>query len=226
MPAAKRKRVITRLENDARRAQLLALGRAAFAANPYDAVSIDDLAAKAKLSKGLFYYYFPTKRDLYIAALEQTSRELIDKLVSNVAREQTPRERAMAGVDAYLDHVQSQGPAFVALMRGGIGADPAVASVLERVRSDLLDEFISGNPIGALLKQRPLSRIAIRSWIGMVEAASIEWLASPGMAKGPVRDLLVDLLFDLLTRVLGSQVSQTQLVGPVPERAPARAKKR
>ena len=223
--APKRKRVITRLENDARRAQLLALGRAAFSAHPYDEVSIDDLAAKAKLSKGLFYYYFPTKRDLYIASLQETAQELIDKLVSNVARERTPRERAMAGVEAYLDHVKSQGNAFVALMRGGIGADPAVAAVLERVRSDLLDEFISGNPIGAFLRQRPLSRIAIRSWIGMVEAASIEWLSTPGMAKEPVRDLLVDLLFDLLTRVLGTEVSQTQLVGPVPERPKAAKKK-
>jgi hypothetical protein len=53
----------------------------------------------------------------------------------------------------------------------------------------------------------------------MVEAASVEWLATPGMAKEPVRDLLVDLLFDLLTRVIGKEVSQTQLVGPVPERA-------
>ena len=220
----KRKRVITRLENDARRAQLLALGRAAFQSRPYDEVSIDDLAAKAKLSKGLFYYYFPTKRDLYIAALQETAQELIDKLVTNVAKETTPRERATAGVEAYLDHVQSQGDAFVALMRGGIGADPAVAKVLERVRSDLLDEFISGSPIGPFLRQRPLSRIAIRSWIGMVEAASVEWLASPGVPKQQVRDLLVDLLFDLLTRVLGSQVSQTELVGPVPERS--KAKKR
>ena len=59
----------------------------------------------------------------------------------------------------------------------------------------------------------------------MVEAASIEWLASEGIAKEPVRDLLVDQLFDLLTRVIGKEVSQTELVGPVPTRAP-RPKKR
>lgn len=219
----KRKRVIQRLDNDARRAQLLALGRAAFASHPYDEVSIDELAARAKLSKGLFYYYFPTKRDLYIAALQQTARELLDKLVSNVARQRTPRERAMAGVEAYLDHVESQGPAFVALMRGGIGADPQVARVLEQVRSDLLDEFLSGTPIGAFLRQRPLSRIAIRSWIGMVEAASIEWLASEDIRKEPVRDLLVDLLFDLLTRVIGAEVSQTEFMTAAPP--PARSKR-
>ncbi|MFN0250896.1 MAG: TetR/AcrR family transcriptional regulator [Kofleriaceae bacterium] len=229
MPAKARrvkrvKRVITRLDNDARRAQLLALGRTAFSKTPYDEVSVDDLARRAGLSKGLFYYYFPSKRDLYLASLQGTARDLLDKLVTNVAKETAPRPRAIAGVDAYLDHVARQGQAFVALMRGGNGADPAVASVLEKVRADLLDEFLSGTPIGVVLHERPLSRIAIRSWIGMVEAASIEWLTSTSVTKEAVRDFLVDQLFDLLTRVLGREVSQTQLVGPVPPR-PAKSRR-
>src|SRR5215204_1265208 len=119
----RKKKKLVRLENDERRAQLLALGRHAFSSNSYDEVSIDELAKKAKLSKGLFYYYFPTKRDLYIAGLKETSQELVDKLVTNVKKETAPRERALAGVTAYLDHVESQGGAFVALMRGGIGSD-------------------------------------------------------------------------------------------------------
>ena len=220
MPA-KKKRIIRRLENDERRAQLLGLGKAAFAAHPYDEVSIDTLAAKAKLSKGLFYYYFPTKRDLYIAVVEATASDLVETLVAAVANQHTPRDRATAGVQAYLDHVETHGHAFVSLMRGGIGADPEIAKVLERVRSNILDKFLSGNPISAFLQMRPLSRIAIRSWIGMVEAASIEWLAASDIAKEPVRDLLVDLLFDLLTRVIGTQVSQTKFMEPPPTSPPA-----
>jgi AcrR family transcriptional regulator len=198
-PAKKRR--ILRLDNDERRAQLLALGRTAFATYSYDAVSIDELARAAKLSKGLFYYYFPTKRDLYIAGLQETAKELVDKLIK-VPLDLAPRPRALAGVDAYLAHVESHGSGFVALMRGGIGSDPQVAAVLESVRSGILDEFLSGAPISAVLKSRPLSRIAIRSWIGMVEAASIEWLANPELPRALVRDFLVDALFDLLARVL------------------------
>ncbi len=197
-----KKRRILRLDNDERRAQLLALGRAAFTASSYDAVSIDELARAAKLSKGLFYYYFPTKRDLYIAGLQETAKELVDKLIKQVPIDLAPRPRAIAGVDAYLAHVESHGSGFVALMRGGIGSDPQVAEVLESVRSGILDEFLSGAPISAFLKARPLSRIAIRSWIGMVEAASIEWLSSPQLPRTVVRDLLVDALFDMLVRVL------------------------
>ncbi|CAN5917892.1 hypothetical protein BH11MYX3_BH11MYX3_28310 [soil metagenome] len=68
-PRKPAKRKVIRLDNEQRRAELLAMGVAAFAKRHYDEVSIDDLAAKAKISKGLFYYYFPTKRDLYIAGL-------------------------------------------------------------------------------------------------------------------------------------------------------------
>ncbi|HUS30169.1 MAG TPA: TetR/AcrR family transcriptional regulator [Kofleriaceae bacterium] len=225
MPAAKtkprpRKRAVKkppepayrRLDNDERRAQLLALGRAAFAAHPFDEVSIDDLAAKAGLSKGLFYYYFPTKRDLYSAAVEAVARELMTSVIANVAKANTPRDRATAGVDAYLDHVEKQGPAFIALMRGGVGSDKKVATALDKVRAQMLDQFISGAPIGAFLKKRPLGRIAIRGWIAMVETASVEWMSSQDIPREPLRDLLVDQLFDLLTRVLGQKVSQTEFM--------------
>ncbi|HTL34097.1 MAG TPA: TetR/AcrR family transcriptional regulator [Kofleriaceae bacterium] len=203
-----------RMENDERRAQLLALGRAAFAKYPYDEVSIDDLAEKAGLSKGLFYYYFPTKRDLYTAAVEVTTRELITTVVAKVAQANTPRDRAMAGVEAYLDHVERQGSSFVALMRGGIGTDSKVAGVVDKVRAQMLEQFMGGAPIGAFLKKRPLGRIAIRAWIGMVEAASVEWMTAKDIPREPLRDLLVDQLFDLLTRVLGTKVSQTEFMKP------------
>lgn len=204
----RKKKKLVRLDNDERRAQLLAMGRQAFSASSYDEVSIDDLARKAKLSKGLFYYYFPTKRDLYIAGLRETAQELVAKLVGTVPHDLPPRERATISLDAYLDHVASQGSGFVALMRGGIGSDPEVAAELEKVRASIVDELLTGAPISAALRQRPLARIAIRGWIGMVEAVSIEWLADETLDRVAVRDLLVDMLFDLLTRILDPKDAQ------------------
>ena len=110
--------------------------------------------------------------------------------------------RATLGVDAYLAFVERQHSGFVALMRGGVGSDPEVAAVLERVRVAILDEFLEGAPISKVLRSRPMARIAIRSWIGLVEAASIEWLATRDVPRDSVRDLLVDALFDMLGRVL------------------------
>ena len=191
-----------RLDHEARRLQLLALGRAAFQTRSYDEVSVEELAKKAGLSSGLFYYYFPTKRDLYIASIQQIAAELVNKLgvVTHVAA--SPRERATQGVDAYLAFVEGQPAGYVALMRGGARADPDVAGVVERVRVAILDEFLQGAPISKVLQSRPMARVAIRSWIGLVEAASLEWRASRDVPRDSVRDLLVDALFDMLGHVL------------------------
>jgi TetR/AcrR family transcriptional repressor of nem operon len=40
-------------------------------ARSYGAVSVDDLCANAGVNKGSFYYFFPAKRDLALAAIER-----------------------------------------------------------------------------------------------------------------------------------------------------------
>src|SRR3954466_13874870 len=81
-----------RLDNDERRAQLLALARSAFSDRAYDDVSIDDLAREAKISKGLLYHYFPTKRDLYVAGLRQIADDLVTACIS-IPEDLAPIER-------------------------------------------------------------------------------------------------------------------------------------
>ena len=173
------------------------VGRKTFAERTYDEVSIDDLARAAGISKGLLYHYFPTKRDLYFAGLRATADELIARSTSAAAPELPPLERMRAGLDAYLDHVSRHARAFVALMRGGIGSDPEVAAVIEDVRRTYVQQFLAragGTPLAGATLDLPRVRLAVRGWIGMVEAASIDWLASPGLDRATVRDFLVDAL--------------------------------
>src|SRR3569833_2865861 len=98
-----------RLDNDARRALLLLLARKAFSDRSYDEVSIDDLAREAKISKGLLYHYFPTKRDLYVAGLREIADELVDR-VTAVPTTLPPAERVLAG-----------NPKFESTLAGWIG---------------------------------------------------------------------------------------------------------
>src|SRR3954471_3944242 len=89
-PRAPKRRI--RLDNDERRAQLLTLARKAFSDRSYDDVSIDDLARELKISKGLLYHYFPTKRDLYVAGLREIAEELIERC-TNIPADLPPIER-------------------------------------------------------------------------------------------------------------------------------------
>src|ERR1041385_2780165 len=93
-----------RLDNDERRAQLLQLAVKSFSDRSYDEVSIDDLAREAKISKGLLYHYFPTKRDLYVAGLREIADELVAK-VTQVPGTLPPPELVKEGLTAFLDYI-------------------------------------------------------------------------------------------------------------------------
>lgn len=194
----RRRRARVRLENDQRRAQLLALARQIFTERAYDEVSIDDLAMAAKISKGLLYHYYPTKRDLYVASLRETAAELLAAVASAIAGDRTPVERVRAGLEAYLAHVQGMGKAFVALLRGGVGSDPEVADVLEATRRAFLELFLAQSVMAQSFAQQPLVHLALRGWMGMVEATSIEWVADPKLERKVVRELLVENLLATL----------------------------
>jgi AcrR family transcriptional regulator len=180
-----------RLETDERRAQLLELGRRAFNERAYDEVSLEEISETAGISKGLVYHYFPTKRDLYVAGLRETSRELITAVTAALARCHVPAERVRAALDVYLEFLRSASGGLLALMRGGIGSDAAVATVVEQTRSAFLDQFMMNSPMAQMFLHEPLFRLVARGWLGMVEAMSIEWLSKPEVSQETLRELLV-----------------------------------
>jgi AcrR family transcriptional regulator len=186
-----------RLDNDERRAQLLTLARKAFSDRSYDDVSIDDLAREAKISKGLLYHYFPTKRDLYVAGLREIADELVDA-VTHVPGDLAQLAAVRASVDAYLDHIARHSRAFVSLMRGGIGSDPEVAAVIEGVRARLFEQFLAGSQLGGLVTGDARFETAVRGWLGFVEAASIDWCANPRLSRLELRELLTEVLFGIM----------------------------
>src|SRR5213078_4144152 len=177
--------------------QLLELAKRAFSDRSYDDVSIDDLAREAKISKGLLYHYFPTKRDLYVAGLREIADELVEAIV-RVPVSLVPIDQVRTSVDAYLEHVMRHSRAFVSLMRGGIGSDPEVAAVIESVRTRLFDKFLVGSPFASLLAGDARFETAVRGWMGFVEASSIDWCANPRLSGSELCELWIQILFEVL----------------------------
>lgn len=187
-----------RLGVDARRAQLIALGRRLFVEHPYDVLSIDDIAKAAGISKGLLYHYFPSKRDFYVATVKDAATQL---LVNTAAGpELSPHEQATHRIERYLDFVEENGGAFVSLMRGGVGHDPEVASVVDGTRDALVTRILTDIGVG----DRPRFRLVLRGWIGLVESASIEWLQQ---RERTPREVLIAFLLVTLAHCLESASS-------------------
>ena len=181
---------------DERQSQLLELGLREFASRPYDELSIDELAKRAGISKGLLYHYFPTKRDFYVATVREAARRLTEETAAPESL--APLERLERGLEAYLDFVERHSKAYAALMRGGIGADPEVAAIIETTRQDLIARMMVGIPVPESANARAQVKFALRGWIGFVEATSIEW----ALEHKPSRRALIELWSRVLLAVI------------------------
>jgi len=173
---------------DDRRAQLIDVGLAHFARRSYDEISIDELARAAGISKGLLYHYFPSKREYYVAVLDYAARRLLAE-TTPPARDLPETERLTRGLATYLDFVERHGPAFVILMRGGIGSDRDVAAILERTRNAFVDRILDDLPAEL---DTPLVRTALRGWIGFVEAVAIEWILKHEVDKDDLIQMITE----------------------------------
>jgi AcrR family transcriptional regulator len=198
------RKVRTRLYTDERRAQLLELGAQAFIDATYDEVSIEDIARKAKVSKGLVYHYFPTKRDLYVEAIRHIGRDLTAQLLGAPVGA-TPEARLRHGVDLFLENASAHAKAYSAVMRGGVGSDAEVTGVVEEIRQILLDRMIEGALDAGLFGEAgmpALLRLGLRGWLGLVETLTLVWLAKPDVPKDHVRELVIEVLQDLIRAAL------------------------
>ncbi len=167
----------------------------AFTERPYDAVSTDDIAARAGISRGLIFHYFPTKRDYYVAVLRVAADQLVRETVSD--QEGAPPERLVAGLRAYFRFVDEHAGAYATLLRAGVGADPVVQELVEATRRRFI-ETIRGH-LAPIVAAEPsdarLVRAGLRGWIGLVEALALDWIDH--------RDLGREALVTLAARGIG-----------------------
>src|SRR5579859_5252431 len=68
------------MEREARREQVLRHAKRIFARKGYHRTNIADIIARARIARGTFYLYFQNKRDIFEELLEQTLRELRNRI--------------------------------------------------------------------------------------------------------------------------------------------------
>jgi len=162
----------TRMEVEERRAQLLEVGRQLFAENPYDQLSVEQIAERAGVSVGLLYHYFAGKRGFYLETLRDLAQQLHDSAVLD------PRppgiERFLDVMNGMLDHVEHNPDAFKVLVQGGRATDPEIAAIRDQMHERLLSGVVGR--IGLEGPPPPALRLALRGWIGYLEAVCVDWV--------------------------------------------------
>jgi len=185
-----------RLGVEERRAQLVEKAIEVFSAQPFDDVSLDDVAKQLSISKGLLFHYFPSKRDFFAAAIESVAEALYQEIVRPLG--ETPEEAVRAGVRAYFAYAKRHRTAYVMLVRKGGGIHPAVDAVLEKTRARIVDRIVG--EAEPELRARPVAKVVVRAWIAFTETMCVEWLEKR-ISQKQAEALIHRTLFDLVRAI-------------------------
>ena len=108
---------MARKQNPSTRSNLLDAALGVIRTKGYAATSVDDICAKASLSKGAFFHHFSSKEDLAVAAANYWS-ETTGALFADAAYHapEDPLERVLAYVELRKQLVQGELPDFTCLV--------------------------------------------------------------------------------------------------------------
>lgn len=190
--AAEQARSRTRMSAEQRRKQLIGIGLRLLVDRPIHELSIDEVATKAGISRGLLFHYFPSKREYYAAVVRAAGNRILS--YAQAPDEGTPHQRVRAIVEGFVGFVQRRRANYVALVRGSAGGDELVTEVFDGIRNTLTERvLVAINQPHAT----GLLRLAVRGWLAMAEEMAIE-----SSAEDLNADELTTFLMDSLDRVL------------------------
>ncbi len=183
-----------RLDSDERRARLLELGRALFTRHPYDELSMAAIAREAGISKALLYHYFPSKREFFVATLQDAAAQLARRVQPDPAA--PAAEQLATALAAWRGWVDANRDVYGRLVRGATAA-PEVRELVDAVRDRTAALILArlwgdGAPPARL-------RAAVRGWLWFMDGACLDWVEHGDLEREELHGLLVRALGGLVT---------------------------
>lgn len=180
--------------------------REAFAAAPYDEVSVASVAGAAGASEALVYRYFTAKAGLYTAVVQDQLEGLGERqqaAVDGLPAHSSARDQMRVSVEAVLDHVSDARAAWASPFFAGAYEPAPVRDLRLRYRR----EFVARLTGRLRDPSHRRARIAITGFLGFVGAAAQDW-AERGCPEDD-RDSLVEAALGALMGALGDWGSFT-----------------
>ncbi len=182
-----------------RREQLLDVGRSLFADKGFEGTTVEEIAARADVSKPVVYEHFGGKEGLYAVVVDREIRQLLDAVTAALTSVGDPRvllERAALGL---LDYIECSTDGFRILVRDSPVTQSTgtfaslISDVASQVEHLLADEFVRRrlDPQAAPMYAQAL--------VGMVALTGQWWLDTRSPDKAEVAAHLVNLAWNGLS---------------------------
>ena len=180
------------MTGQARREQLLDVGRALFAEKGFEATSIEEIAARAGVSKPVVYEHFGGKEGLYAVVVDREMSELLDRLTSALS-EGHPRKLVEQAALALLTYIEEQTDGFRILSRDSpvAGATGTFSSLLNDIASQV--EHILVEQFSARGLPHKAAPMYAQMLVGMVALTGQWWLEE----RKPKREVVAAHLVNL-----------------------------
>jgi AcrR family transcriptional regulator len=173
----------------ARRDDLIGAALELFGSRPPELVTVDDIVARAEVSRPLFYRYFPSIRERQVEALRTVTDGLLDGLAQ--LREGPPLERLRGAVRGLIAVAEEYQAGYVALLRSGSIATSETNAVVDRVRDRAVRLILDVTDVS---EPSPLLLLTLRCWTAVVEGTLLSWLQERTVPREGLDEWLVDQL--------------------------------
>ena len=192
-----------------RREQLIDIGRGLFAERGFDGASIEEVAARAEVSKPVVYEHFGGKEGLYAVVVDREVRRLLGMMQAALTSGR-PRDLLEQAAIALLDYIEQAPDGFRILVRDSpIGSSSGsfvsiIGDVASRVEYILAAEFTAR---GFDAKAAPMYAQML---VGMVGTTGQWWLDERQPSKQVVAAHLVNLAWHGLSGLEKDPTLRTQ----------------
>jgi AcrR family transcriptional regulator len=179
-----------------RRDQLIGVALVCFAEKGFNGTSIEEVAARAGVSKPVIYEHFGGKEGLYAVVVDREANSLLHSLRGAVTDpEAGSRSLIERGSLALLEFIETHPEGFQIMMRdsselGGSSFASILNDVIVRVEGLLIPKF---EKMGFDPKAVPLIAQALT---GLVAMTGQWWLDNPEFSKEEVATYLVNMAWN------------------------------
>lgn len=166
--------LVGRLPAAERRRQLLDTAIRVFAETGFHDTTMHQIAETAGVTKPVLYQHFASKRDLYLAVLEDVSERLRAAVLGAAGTASTPRAQVEAGFRAYVHAVVEDRWGFRLLLSGVNRQDAefnAVSSKAERLMASGIADLIA---VEGMAREHRL--VLAHGVVGLAEGMTRHWL--------------------------------------------------
>src|SRR3954447_15738823 len=129
-------RARVRMTGRERREQLVLVGRTLFAEKGFDGTSMEEIAARAKVSKPIVYEHFGGKEGLYAVIVDREMDYIVRRIVEAIGTG-SARERIEKATLAFLTYVKDHPDGFALLSRAS--PMPSTRGRLSSLLNDLAE---------------------------------------------------------------------------------------